>query len=763
MRALWRAAAGDLRGRRLQSLLFVVVVAVAAAGITAGLGQQRSAADRWDDAFARANGAHVALYGDPAALRRARADPGIVQTAGPVPVTHVTLVHGADRIDEVEVRAASRRRPAVGIPLLFGGRWLSGAAPDEVVLSRSFALEEGIAPGDAVRLRGRGGSQEARVVGVALDLVDCFYPECESQLAWASPRAIDRIAARTGERDALLLARLADPDGVEAFQARAQTAFGEGVRDFEDWRDTRGDALILNQFFAAFLASFGVFLLFAAGLVILSTVSSRVLARYRELGILKAVGFTPRSLSMLVLGENLALAALGAAIGVVAGGLLAPLVELRFAQVLEHAGATFPAGVLAGAVLIVLAIVAAATLLPALRAGRVPASQAIARGAGRVAARPSRLARSALRLRLGAPAAVGLKDAAARPLRAWLTVATLAVTVVAIVATLALDRTVSTLADDPALAGTPQGIVVQPQDVSPARVAAVLDRRPGVESWFTATERQVAVGSETFQARVLGGDLARTGYVIRDGRMMAGADEAVIGYGLQDRLGVEVGDRLPLTVDGRRLELRVVGRYAEVEDSGERAMFTRSALLGVAPQAEPGAFFVRVADGRGQAVEAREIRAALPGTKVAVEEAELDVFDAFRAAFYVLSLLVLTVGLLNLVATTTLGIRERMVDIGILKTVGFTPRQVATSVAAATSALALAAVALGVPAGLLVAQVMLDVSGRGTGVGPEFGESPEPLAVVIAAAVIVLLAAVVGAAVARRAARAQVAEVLRAE
>ena len=192
----------------------------------------------------------------------------------------------------------------------------------------------------------------------------------------------------------------------------------------------------------------------------------------------------------------------------------------------------------------------------------------------------------------------------------------------------------------------------------------------------------------------------------------------MVGYGLQDRLGIEVGDRLPLTVDGRRLDLRIVGRYAEGEDSGERAMITRAALLGVEPQAEPGAFFVRVATDADATAEARGIRAAVPGAKVSVEEAELDVFDAFRAAFYVLSVLVLTVGLLNLVATTTLGIRERMTDIGILKTVGFTPRQVAISIAAATSALAVAAVALGVPAGLLAAQ---PDAGR---VGPRHGRGP---------------------------------------
>jgi putative ABC transport system permease protein len=561
MLALWRVAARDLRGRRLPTALFFLVVAVAATGITAGLAQQRSAAERWDDAFRRANGAHVALYGDATALRRIRADPEVVQAAGPSPVAFATLVRGSERIDDFEVRAAGPQRQAVGTPLLFGGRWLSGRDPREVVVERSFALAEDIAPGDRVRLSGPAGALTLDVVGVALNLVDCFYPECESQTAWTTGAAVDRLA-RSRDRDSLLLARVARPDAVGAFTARAERSAGTGIRDLEDWEGTRGDALRLNQFFGAFLASFGVFLLVAAGLVILSAVSARVLARYREMGMLKAVGFTPRSLALLVLGENLAIAAVGAVAGVVAGALLAPTLQLRFSEVLERGSATFPAGVLGGAIVVVLVIVVAATLLRAGRASRVPASQAIARGAAPVSTRPSRVAALAVRLRLGAATVAGIKDAGARPLRAWLTVGALAITVVAFVAALAMDHSFSRIAGDPALAGTPQGITVEPGRAAPAEIAARLGRVPGVETWFTATERHAAVGTDTFQLRALGGDLAGTGYVVRDGRMIARPGEAVVGYGLERRLGLHVGDRLALTINGRRLRLRVVGRYA---------------------------------------------------------------------------------------------------------------------------------------------------------------------------------------------------------
>jgi putative ABC transport system permease protein len=106
---------------------------------------------------------------------------------------------------------------------------------------------------------------------------------------------------------------------------------------------------------------------------------------------------------------------------------------------------------------------------------------------------------------------------------------------------------------------------------------------------------------------------------------------------------------------------------------------------------------------------------------------------------------------------------ERIRDIGVLKTIGFTPRQVVWSVAVSSTATAVAGVILGVPTGLLAANLMLGAVGRGAGIGPEFGSSPSVVGVAVAVTGIVMLAAGTGALVAHRAARAQVADVLRAE
>ena len=79
-------------------------------------------------------------------------------------------------------------------------------------------------------------------------------------------------------------------------------------------------------------------------------------------------------------------------------------------------------------------------------------------------------------------------------------------------------------------------------------------------------------------ARALGGDYQRRPYAVRDGRMIAGPGEAIVGRGLLDALGLHVGDRLPLEAEGARLDLRIVGRYVEPDNDGRTAIFDRRSV-----------------------------------------------------------------------------------------------------------------------------------------------------------------------------------------
>ena len=122
--------------------------------------------------------------------------------------------------------------------------------------------------------------------------------------------------------------------------------------------DRRFNLLLLGSFAAVAL------LLAIAG--IYGVMSYLVVQRTREIGIRLALGATPWRVVQLVTGRGLLLAAIGVALGLVAAALLA-----RFLQTLLFAVEGRDVATFASASLVLLLAAAAASYIPARRAGRV--------------------------------------------------------------------------------------------------------------------------------------------------------------------------------------------------------------------------------------------------------------------------------------------------------------------------------------------------------------------------------------------------------
>jgi putative ABC transport system permease protein len=459
-----------------------------------------------------------------------------------------------------------------------------------------------------------------------------------------------------------------------------------------------------------------------------------------------------------------AAAAAGVLAGWVLGGFLAPLVQVDLGETLGTGGSSFPLRGLVTALVVVELIVIVATALPAWRAGRVPTTEALASVRPRNT-RGRLLGRAAGRLGLGPVGVAGLRDALGRPTRSLLTATALALGIVAVLATVGTQRTVDRVFGDPTLAGQPEELQVHPTGTGPAAIREVLEREEGVASWFTETEQDLAIDDQGFLGLAMGGDVARAGYDVREGRMIAGPGEAVAGWGLLDRFGLDVGDRVTVQANGRPIELRIVGWYRESEDTGEILRFPLTDLQQVRPDAEPQWADVNVAEGVSPSKVASRLRAELGGTaRVVVVSAEgSDEIDAFRLAFLLVSGLVVIVALANLASTMLLAARERTHDLGVLRAVGVTPRQVVAMLASSSAALGLLAAAVGVPLGWAVSTAVTEVVGSASGLGPGIGAGPGLTGVIIIVPLTLTVAALLGALASRRAAVAEVSDLVRYE
>ena len=118
---------------------------------------------------------------------------------------------------------------------------------------------------------------------------------------------------------------------------------------------------------------------------------------------------------------------------------------------------------------------------------------------------------------------------------------------------------------------------------------------------------------------------------------------------------------------------------------------------------------------------------------------------------------------INLLSSQLLSIRERRRDFAVLKTLGFTPGQIVLSVLSSSALLALVAVGIGIPLGLIASRVMFDILSNAAGIGTGVGALPGVTWLAPLVPIVLLVTAVASALPARTASSLQVAEALRYE
>ena len=353
---------------------------------------------------------------------------------------------------------------AVDRPRLTDGGWVRGGG---IVLEAAFADALGVSAGDRVIVkpidarpspgppsaRGLGPGRSFRVAGVAVTAATPPYPEpgCIANLcmggddtgvAWLTRADVASLGSAPDTTAYMLNLELDDPAAAPAFaaahnpppSASGTPSSGPPPAVLQPWQDIREASgnLVRNQRRALLTGAWLLALLAVASVAVL--VGGRMADQIRRVGLLKAVGGTPKLVAAVLLAEYVAVALAAAATGLVLGWLAAPLLTDAGAGLLGSAGGRAvnlsTVGVVTG---VALAVAVAATFVPAVRAARTSTVLALAD-----AARPPRRTPwlIAISRRLPVPLLLGLRVAARRPRRAALAVAGITITVSGIVAAL---------------------------------------------------------------------------------------------------------------------------------------------------------------------------------------------------------------------------------------------------------------------------------------------------------------------------------------
>jgi putative ABC transport system permease protein len=726
MQAVMRQAKANVRGNALQSAVILVTLFAAATVLTLALSTFRVAQGAYERLFERTKGAHLWLYLDPEQVSAEEAErvvgnlPGVVGITGVMRGLSSDLFLGEERLRGELLREWPDERYTAGRPLLVAGCAPQPGEMDVIVMDRNEAVDYEVAVGHTVELLTPDGKRPLTVVGLHVSTEICPYPHCSPIRHYLSPDLMEELAppALFPEIGNLAVGlRLQDPAGVETVVKAVEEALP--VDHWLDWRVIRdgSDGAIENQ--RIILLTFGVVAVLAAGFLIASTIGEAVRARTRQIGLLKAVGFTRGQLALIYLLEYLGLALVAGVAGLAAGGVAGSLILRPLTALFGETRVHIPLGITLISPLGTLLTAALFTLWPVRRAARLEAVAAIRTGAERPRRRMVSLPRASL------PVAVGLNDALSRPVRSTLTALALAMAVFTATAGLIISATFQAILTDPALGALPDGdlFLDRTMHLPDAEVRRLIDALPDVTAYYVQVWGgwQFPGESDSYWAMFREGDLTAFRFPVVEGRMLNGTEEVVVAYNLAKERGLALGDRLTITLSDELFTFRIVGVYRESNNQGRMVILPFEARRRVQPDAAPYRYVLRLRPGADAQALAVELTAA--------SRDQLDVTApvdfqtpawtvSARQMLVALTLVLVGIAVVGVFNTLWMGVQERKCELALLKAVGVTPRQLALSVLAGAAAVGLIGYAVGVPLGILGTQLLIDTVARSIGFGP---------------------------------------------
>jgi putative ABC transport system permease protein len=504
---------------------------------------------------------------------------------------------------------------------------------------------------------------------------------------------------------------------------------------------------------------------------------------------LRALGMTRRSLAALSLTRVTAVTAPAACLAVAVAVAASPLMPIGPARLAEPGPGAEANLALLGAGLAAIALLPVALLAPvawraAARASRPP-------GTTGAAARAYRSRRGQLTLAGSVTGGLGTRMAfqpgygrTAVPVRSSLIATTAAVA--AVVAAGVFGASFIRLTSTPHRYGQnwSEQLNLQFGGIPAAEVRAALAAQPGVTGYAAGDYGQVSIGGQAIPAIGLDALHGRGFLTLLAGRAPASGAEIALGEGTLRSLHLRLGQSVPVGAGHGARPMRIVGvatfaRFSQASsaatDLGTGAVVQAPVLSLPSPPTCAGHVtcynFVLIRYRHGISLRAAAARLAATVTRAGCppgiclltadqRPGEIRNYAGVRETPLALGLVLVALAVATLAQVLLTSVRRRRRDLAVLKILGLSRWQVQAVVAWQAVALAAAALALGLPLGVVAGRWAWAVFAGSAGVA---GDASIPPLLLLAVPAALLAAVLIAAGPGWAAARTGPAAILRAE
>ncbi|WP_243713450.1 FtsX-like permease family protein [Actinomadura sp. 6K520] len=613
----------------------------------------------------------------------------------------------------------------------------SGRAPQgpaEVVIDEATAENGELAIGDTTQVVTAGPPQRMKIVG----LVDTGNMMGATVTAFDTPTA-QRLLLKPGYfTDIEMKSAGPSEEELRDRVAKVLPPELEAITGTELREEAQSDIAEMMGFFRTFLLAFALISIFVGAFIIFNTFSMLVAQRTRELALLRAVGAARAQVTRAVIGEAVAVGIVGSTLGLAAGAGLASLLQTQMGDAGEG-GLTLTANAVIWSYAVGIVVTVVSAYFPARRAAKIPpvaamrddvalpqrsmririalgslltaigaaliavglagagGNPAVPVGAGAfgvfigVAMLAPVISVPVLRLLgapaarlLGAPGRLARQNALRNPRRTAATAAALMIGLALITTVNVLGATMRASIDEQINAQFGADYLVQAQGAGGVNAEAQqkVKETPGVVAASPTYDGEVKVGGKDVfyvagDARVIT-DAARLNIV--SGSAAAGPSDLMVDEDTAKDRGWEVGAAVPVQFpDGKTERLTLSGVYTRSDLIGPRLM---SLEMHLRHTLNPTVGVMVVDTERADAATRSALESALrgyPNLEVADQASlkedargEVDGFVTFLTILLIMSVVIAAVGVIN---TLALSVIERTREIGLLRAIGISRRQ----------------------------------------------------------------------------------------
>lgn len=720
----------------------------------------------FDSTFDKLKASHILLLFDNRSeesdqIRKWFSNQAEVESVGspsPYIMLNGPLIHGESEIDVmVQLTEHTNTHLSQDQVHILKGEQKEHPGPNEIWLPSHFETNHGLQVGDTLRLQVNGELHQMQISAFVVDphyLSAIFNPT----RAWLAPGSLPFLVPLSAMNNNMMGVRLRDKNQLNTLWERFNESF-----------DYTGSSLqypLFKRAFSSFYSMLGsVLLIFSlmalviSLLIINNTISSHIFSDYKQIGVLKSLGFTPRNIMALYVMQFSFLAVVSIPLGLLGASLV---VDSLLAWIVNSIGINTFMYDLSGPFTLALGImilsVLMVSLLSARKAGNIKAVEAIRNSTEGNSKKIKKEASLMESIWLPLSALLGFIFLKGNKRDLLLLGANMAGITFVIVFCVNISHSFNQLHANRAAWGFDKADIQLARTaptVLPLEHEQLMDmlatQKTEIKNVTPFNYANLSILSENDKAvqeifgKVYSVPISQSGLSNIEGKHPETAHEIALCIGTSKQFNKQLGDSISVFLEGQKKVFGITGIYQDVGSLGQGFRLHEKSILALNPLYEPSFYGLELQKQVDKASFRNRLQQQFGETiqtESSIEERKsmMGMIANIHIGVLVLSLFFVLVMVLLIHNELHIHIHQNKITFAKLKTIGFTSKQLRSILLWKVLLHLALSMLLGIPLSLLVGPVLMNVLTADIGL-VQFPFSPFPLGILLGCLALFVLAA----------------------